>query len=178
MNIKRKLSFTEGMAKLAKDHKDKIRNNDFLKKENNILVSKEKKDYKKKLHEEFIWVSENIKPKKVNLNLSLNDMEECFSLESFKFSSGNKKIKFLLSGFSVRRPWILWTQEWNSNQENFMRQSPILGFSNKDADGAEDAIVKLFLKYINLRKYKIDADFIEGSLLISDDKVLELIKSE
>ena len=175
MTKERKLSFAEGMAKLSKAHLEKKRIED----EENLgeTARKKKKSKVKKNFIEFIWISNYKKPIKINFNLQRNELEDCFTIESYSFGSGSTKTKFLLSGFTVRRPWILWNEEWDSDKDKFVNLQAILGLSKSDTKESEVAVIELFKNYVNRIGYKIQADYIEDSLLISEDKILKIIEN-
>ena len=83
----------------------------------------------------------------------------------------------MLSGFTVRRPWILWNEEWDSDKDKFVNLQAILGLSKSDTKESEVAVIELFKNYVNRIGYKIQADYIEDSLLISEDKILKIIEN-
>jgi hypothetical protein len=175
MTKERKLSFTEGMAKLSKAHSEKTRI-EVLK--NTSKTAREQKKIKiKKIFTEFTWISKFKKPKTINFHLQRNLLEECFTIECYSFSSGNTKTRFLLSGFTVRRPWILWKEEWNSDKDKFIKLQPILGFSKNDTKDSKEAVNELFKNYVNRIGYKIQADYIEDSILISENKIIKIIEA-
>ena len=175
MTKERKLSFAEGMAKLSKAHLEKKRIED---KENlGETAIKKKKSKAKKNFIEFTWISKYKKPIKINFNLQRNELEDCFTIESYSFGSGNTKTKFLLSGFTVRRPWLLWKEEWDSDKDKFVNLQSILGLSKSDTKDSEEAVIELFINYVNRIGYKIQADYIEDSLLISKSKILKIIEA-
>jgi hypothetical protein len=175
MNKERKLSFVEGMAKLHKAYMEKKH---FEDKDNlNDTVKKIKKNKTKKNFAEFTWISRDKKPSKINFNLQRMEYEECFSIESYSFSSGNTRTRFLLSGFTVRRPWLLWREEWDYDKDKFVNLQPVLGLSKTDTKESEVAITQLFKYYVNHIGYKAKADYIEDSVLISKNKILKIIES-
>jgi hypothetical protein len=175
MTKERKLSFAEGMAKLSKAHLEKKRIEDN---ENLSETPRNKKKRKtKKNFVEFIWISKHKKPIKINFNLQRNELEDCFTIESYSFSSGSTKTRFLLSGFTVRRPWLLWKEEWDSDKDKFVNLQSILGLSKSDTKNSEEAVIELFKNYVNRIGYKIQADYIEDSLLISKNKILKIIET-
>jgi hypothetical protein len=172
MTKERKLSFTEGMAKLSKAHSEKKRIE--VSKNTSKTAREQKKIKKKKIFIEFNWISKFKKPNKINFHLQRNLLAECFTIECYSFSSGNTKTRFLLSGFTVRRPWILWKEEWDSDKGKFIKLEPILGFSKNDAKDSEGAVNELFKNYVNHIGYKIQADYIEDSKLISENQILTI----
>jgi len=175
MTKERKLSFAEGMAKLSKAHSEKKR---IEVTENLSEVVRDKKRSKVKRNiTEFAWISNYEQPLKINFNLQRNELEECFTIESYSVSSGSTKTKFLLSGLSIRRPWILWKEEWDSDKDKFINLQPIVGFGKNVTQDSEEAVVELFKNYVNRIAYKIQADYIEDSLLISENKILKIIEA-
>ena len=175
MTKERKLSFAEGMAKLSKAHSEKKR---IEVTENLSEVERDKKRSKVKRNvAEFVWISNFEQPLKINFNLQRNELEECFTIESYSVSSGSTKTKFLLSGLSIRRPWILWKEEWDSDKDKFVNLQSILGLSKSDTKDSEEAVIELFKNYVNRIGYKIQADYIEDSLLISENKILKIIEA-
>jgi hypothetical protein len=175
MTKERKLSFAEGMAKLSKAHLEKKR---IEEKEDFSATAKDKKKSKtKKNFADFIWISKYKKPKNINFNLKRNELKECFTIESYSLSSDNTKTRFLLSGFTLRRPWLLWKEEWDSDKEKFVNLQSILGLSKSDTKDSEQAIIELFKNYVNRIGYKIQANYIEDSLLISENKILKIIEA-
>jgi len=175
MTKERKLSFAQGMAKLSKAHSEAkpIEVTENLSK----AAREKKKSNAKKKFTEFAWISKYKKPIDINFNLQRNELEECFTIESYNFSSGNTKTRFLLSGFTVRKPWLLWKEEWDSDKDKFVNLQPIVGFGKTVTKDSEEAVVELFKNYVNRIGYKIQADYIEDSLLISEDKILEIIEA-
>jgi hypothetical protein len=174
----RKLSFAEGMSKLSKENKEKkvIERNENITKtgnENDKNKSKVKKKY-----EEFNWISKYKEPNKINFNLPRNQLEECFTIESYSFSSDNTKTRFILSGFGLRRPWILWKEEWDSEKDKFVNLQPIVGISKSDTNKSEVAIIEMFKRYVKSIGHKVKADYIEDSVLISENKILKIIKAK
>jgi len=175
MTKERKLSFSEGMAKLSKAHLEKKR---IEEKEDLSATEKYKKKSKaKKNFTDFIWISKYKKPNNINFNLKRNELKECFTIESYSLSSDNTKTRFLLSGFSVRRPWLLWKEEWDSDKDKFANLQSILGLSKSDTKDSEEAVIELFKNYVNRIGYKIQANYIEDSLLITQNKILKIIES-
>lgn len=175
MTKERKLSFADGMAKLSKAHLEKKH---IEEKEKLSATTKDKKKSKtKKNFTDFIWISKYKKPNNINFNLKRNELEECFTIESYSFSSDNTKTRFLLSGFTVRRPWLLWKEEWDSDKDKFVNLQSILGLSKSDTKDSEEAVIELFKNYVNRIGYKIQADYIEDSLWISENKILKIIEA-
>ena len=175
MTKERKLSFTEGMAKLSKAHLEKKR---ILGKDNLCNTDgKKKKNIAKKNFHEFTWISNHKKPKNINFNLKRNELEDCFTIESYSLNSNIKKVRFSLSGFTERRPWLLWKEEWDIDKDKFVNLQPILGLSKTDTKDSEKAIIELLKNYVNRIGYKIQADYIEDSLLISKNIILKIIES-
>ena len=172
-NVK-KLSFAEGMSKLSKAHLDK-QHNDTI--NNEVIVLRKQKVKVKKIFNEFTWISNYERPTKINFSLKRNELGECFSIETYNFSSGNSKTKFLLSGFTMRRPWLLWKEQWDSENDNFVNLQPIVGFSKKDTTDEKVAILELFKYYVNKISFKIQPDFVEDSSLISRIEILRILNS-
>jgi hypothetical protein len=175
MTKERKLSFAEGMAKLSKAHSERKR----IEVIENLSesVRKKNKSIVKKNVTEFAWISNDKQPLKINFNLHRNELEECFTIERYSVSSGSTKTKFLLSGFTARRPWLLWKEEWDSDKDKFINLQPIVGFGKTVTKDSEEAVIELFKNYVNRIGYKIKADYIKDSLLISEDKILEIIEA-
>ena len=171
----RKVSFAEGMAKLSKAYleKKRIEDKDNL---SEIVKGKKKRKVKKEFNE-FIWISKYKKPNNINFSLQRIDLEECFTIESYSFSSGTTKIRFLLSGINRRRPWILWKEEWKIDEDKFVNLKPIVGLSKSDTKHSEEAILNLFKDYVIRIGYKIKVDYIEDSRLLSEDKILKIIEA-
>jgi hypothetical protein len=172
-NLK-KLSFAEGMSKLSKAHLDK-QHIDTI--NNEGIVLKKQKVKVKKIFNEFTWISNYEPPSKINFNLKRNYLKECFTIEAYNFSSGNSKTKFLLSGFTMRRPWLLWKEDWDSHTDNFINLQPILGMSKKDTSVDKVAVIELLKSYVNRINYQIQASYVHDSDLISRKNILEIINS-
>jgi hypothetical protein len=173
----KKLSFAEGISKLSRAHFDKLQNSTLHQFKNNEKSLSKKKVKVKKIFNEFIWISNYERPTKINFNLNRNDLEACFTIESYNFSSGNSKTKFLLSGFTMRRPWLLWKEDWDSHTDNFINLQPILGMSKKDTSVDKVAVIELLKCYVNRINYQIQASYVHDSDLISRKNILEIINS-
>ena len=175
MTKETKLSFAEGMAKLSKKYLE----NKFTEvTENRIEIKQEKKTKQVKINlADFIWISKYKQPIKINFNLQRNELWECFTIEYYSFNAANTKTRFLLSGLNVRRPWILWKEEWESDKDKFVNLKPILGFSKKETKNSDMAVIQLFKYYVNHIGYKIQVNYIEDSEFISEENILKIIET-
>lgn len=172
-----KLSFAKGMSKLSKAHLDKHQNSTLHQTVNNEKSVSKKKEKVKKIFNEFTWASNYERPTKINFSLNRNELEACFTIESYNFSSGNSKTKFLLSGFTLRRPWLLWKEHWDSHTDNFIDLQPILGISKKDTTIEKVAVLELLKIYVKQINYQIQVSYVHDSDLISRKNILEILNS-
>ena len=129
------------------------------------------------LRKNFCWLSDPALLKSVPILTFPKGSRYMASCDWSEISSGTSRSTFYLSGFGGRH-WILWLSEWDDQGETSTRKIPVAGICRADVADSEDVCTILLSCYIKSLDYEFSPDYIEGSELISDDQLAEIIYKE
>lgn len=129
------------------------------------------------LRKNFCWLSDPALLESVPILTFPRDSWFLASCDWSENASGTSRSTFYLSGFG-KRHWILWLSNWDDQGETSTKKIPVVGISRSDVADSQDVCAILFSRYIELLDYEFSPDYIEGSELISDDQLAEIIYKE